>query len=86
MLPLPEITRRLHGWAPGPLPPVPDGKRWACRRRQARRGRFAAGARRPAARAVSRVRRFCCCLPSSFPGAHGLKDRVTKNSGKDAWY
>ena len=64
------------------LPPAPDGRGRACRRRQARRGRSAAGARRPAARAVSRVRRCCCCSPSSIPGAHGLKDRVTKTQAK----
>ena len=46
MLPLPEITRRLHGWAPGPLPPAPDGRRRACRRRQTGEDEPAAGARR----------------------------------------
>ena len=68
--------------APGALPPAPGAAWSVCRRRQARRGRSAAGARRPAARAVSRVRRCCCCLPSSIPGAHGLKDRVTKTQAK----
>ncbi|KAL0847380.1 hypothetical protein Bca101_020626 [Brassica carinata] len=46
MLPLPEITRRLHRWAPGPLPPAPDGRQQACRRRQTGDDRPAAGARR----------------------------------------
>ncbi|KAL0696275.1 hypothetical protein Bca4012_063455 [Brassica carinata] len=46
MLPLPEITRRLHRYAPGPLPPVPDGRRQACRQRQTGEDEPAAGARR----------------------------------------
>ncbi|KAL0876885.1 hypothetical protein Bca101_026590 [Brassica carinata] len=46
MLPLPEIMRRLHRWAPGPLPPAPDGRRRACRRRQTGQDKPAAGARR----------------------------------------
>ncbi|KAL0730455.1 hypothetical protein Bca4012_026548 [Brassica carinata] len=49
MLPFPEFTKRLHGWAPGPLPPVPDGKRRACRRCQTGEDEPAADARRPTA-------------------------------------
>ncbi|KAG2314558.1 hypothetical protein Bca52824_017680 [Brassica carinata] len=49
MLPLPEIMRQLHRWAPRPLPPAPDGRRQACRRRQTGQGEPATGARLPAA-------------------------------------
>ena len=49
MLSLPEITRRLHGWAPGLLPPALDGRRWTCRQRQTGEEVPATGPRRPAA-------------------------------------